>query len=1150
MIHGQGRRSASIAAAVLALALASIGATSGGATSLSAVGLAQLGLERWSTDQGLAGAWVRDLARTDDGFLWVATSRGLSRLDGARFVNFTTGETPDLPANSVQALAASPGARLWVGFEFGGVRRYEGGAFRTDPRLAALPDRPVRALVEASDGTLWVGTDSGLWKMTATDLEPVAPPEVRQEVEVRGMHRSVDGGLLVRTLHDGLWRVEEKAVLLEPDAPGCEGFDVAEGPDGSLYTACRSGLWRKLPGDETWTRITQASNLQRIHVDRSGVLWYGSDQGLVRWTPEGDDLLSPARGLGDYRVRAFLDEGPDDLWIGTFSGGLARLHRGAVEAIGATEGLPIRASTGVLARPDGSLWVGTTRWGAFLWSPSAGIERTIRIPGEAELAAIWTIEEDPRAPERLWLGTEQGLIEASGERLRWVERPEGRTREAVLTLYLDPVATGTLWAGGRSGGLDEIRGERVVRHDERNGLGLGRVAVLRRTRDGALLAGGPDGLFRMEGTRWREVVLPGDRARDLRDFFQQDDGTLWLASDRSGLLRWRDGNLTILGERQGLPFNSIYSLQPDGDGNLWLNGDEGLVRLHLRDFDRWARGELALVPRDLIGARDGMRDRECNGWGFPRSTRLPDGRVVYPTMSGLAVLDPSRIEQPRIDADRIAVDAARTGSRTLDPNAPMRLTTAERALHVRFTVPEFARPEAVVFRYRLEGLDREWVLDSGAREAVYSYVPPGRYRFRVQARDAGGEWVEASASPEVSVAPRLWESEIARAAVVALLLAAASAAYLWRRRVRHRHLAALRSERRLLREVIDTSPHPIFAKDRSGTFWLANRAAAEVYGLTPKELVGSSDREVAERARGVEKVDALDRLVIEQARELSLPEVQIVDQTGAPRWFRVLKRPLVGPSGEVDQVLGTAVDVTEYKMAEIDLRAHRERLQQLASRLLRVQEEERSRLAREIHDDLTQRIAGLAMLTGAIAGRLEAEPPAHEELLKIGAELERLASDTQAVARELHPALLERLGLAEALRSECATFGARTGLQIRFDCGHPPTRLGREASLALYRIVQEALRNVVTHSESATAVVTLEEGRGQVRLSVADSGRGFESERLERGPSLGIESMRERARLIGAELEIDTAPGKGTKVLVRSRADGSRRARRPTASID
>ena len=423
------------------------------------------------------------------------------------------------------------------------------------------------------------------------------------------------------------------------------------------------------------------------------------------------------------------------------------------------------------------------------------------------------------------------------------------------------------------------------------------------------------------------------------------------------------------------------------------------------------------MPTELFSAREGLRDRNATARGSPASAALPGGALAYPTLNGLALVDPRRVVEPELAADEILIDAAWTGERELALAAPLRLSP-ERApaaapLH-RARVPQ---PRIGVVP--LPPRRRRPRLGAGGTAARCGLLEPraGRYRFRLQARLPGREWIEAARQLEVAVTPRIRETTWFRTLALVLGLPVVTALFLWR----------LRKEREL------------------------------------------------------------------QA-------------------------------------------------------SHRE-LRGLASQLIRAQEDERRRLAREIHDDLTQRLAGLGMLAGGLAqavtqGRAENVGPRVAEL---GRELERLASDAQVLARELHPSLLENLGLEAAIRSECATFAERTGLRVRFESRAVPERLAPEVSLVLYRIAQEALRNVLSHAGSGDASVALEGRQGALTLTVEDAGAGFDPGGAHGRAGMGLASMAERARLIGSELEIDSAPGRGTRVRVRVGLGKPQRGEEPAA---
>jgi signal transduction histidine kinase len=227
---------------------------------------------------------------------------------------------------------------------------------------------------------------------------------------------------------------------------------------------------------------------------------------------------------------------------------------------------------------------------------------------------------------------------------------------------------------------------------------------------------------------------------------------------------------------------------------------------------------------------------------------------------------------------------------------------------------------------------------------------------------------------------------------------------------------------------------------------------------------------------------------------------------------------------------------------EQSLRQTREGLRKLAAKLLHAQEEERRRIAREMHDDWTQRLALLGIDLAKLEKHVGAPETALPLLRTIQERLVGLSEDVHALSRQLHPSILDDLGLVEALRSECASFSRREGIAVVYRPEEVPATLPKDVALCVYRVAQEALRNLAKHAAVNEAWVTLTATGPDLLLRVQDKGVGFDPARAgawsgdhapARGPGLGLSSMEERARLIQAKLSVTSAPGRGTTVEVR-----------------
>jgi signal transduction histidine kinase len=215
------------------------------------------------------------------------------------------------------------------------------------------------------------------------------------------------------------------------------------------------------------------------------------------------------------------------------------------------------------------------------------------------------------------------------------------------------------------------------------------------------------------------------------------------------------------------------------------------------------------------------------------------------------------------------------------------------------------------------------------------------------------------------------------------------------------------------------------------------------------------------------------------------------------------------------------------------LRETRERLRSLAAKLLHTQEEERRRIAREMHDDWTQRLALFGIDLVTLEKHLGMPETALPLVRTMQEQLVALSRDVHALSRRLHPSILDDLGLVEALRSECDSFARREGVAVVYRADQVPATLPRDVALCLYRVTQEALRNLAKHAAVNEAWVTLVATGPELLLRVQDHGVGFDPEAMRTQPGLGLSSMAERVRLIQADLSVQSAPGRGTTVEVR-----------------
>lgn len=323
-------------------------------------------------------------------------------------------------------------------------------------------------------------------------------------------------------------------------------------------------------------------------------------------------------------------------------------------------------------------------------------------------------------------------------------------------------------------------------------------------------------------------------------------------------------------------------------------------------------------------------------------------------------------------------------------------------------------------------------------------------------------------------------------------------------------------------------------------FWASERAR-NIFGYDTTETIDLKRFEQSVLPEDFPKVRQAITRSLERKEPINV-EYRILANDGTMKWIQSNGKPYFKPKGEPDRLLGVSLEITRRKLMEEELRKNekilknsQKDLRKLAGRLISAKEEELRRLSRELHDDLTQRLAVLAIEAGKLELYFLEEslpPESIQKVSKIKEQLIKISEDIHRISRQLHPTILDDLGLVRAIEAECKALSKREGIEIIFTSEDVPDRLPADVPLCLYRIVQEGLNNCICHSGTESCKVILKGSEGKLSLTVKDFGRGFDPVAVRDKPGLGLSSMRERVQLVEGNFKVDSQPGRGTSVHV------------------
>ena len=374
--------------------------------------------------------------------------------------------------------------------------------------------------------------------------------------------------------------------------------------------------------------------------------------------------------------------------------------------------------------------------------------------------------------------------------------------------------------------------------------------------------------------------------------------------------------------------------------------------------------------------------------------------------------------------------------------------------------------------------------------------------------------------------PSFWE-QYRKYGIAAIIVIIAQflwiAALLWQRARKRKAEAALRESEKRFRVMADTTPSLVWMCDKDGKITYRNSRRTEFTGPDRNAGYGDSWQEYVHPDDREDVVLLLSEALKSPASFSMQYRLRRLD--GEYRWMFDVVSPRVNGDGSFAGFIGSAVDITDQKMAQ-------DALENVSGRLIEAQEKERSRIARDLHDDICQRLAVLSMELEEANRTLNGSSEAtNERLEEIQQHCAEIAGDVQALSHELHSSKLDYLGIAAGIRGFCREFAKQHKVSVEFKEENVPTHLPKDISLCLFRVAQEGLHNAVKYSGTTQFEVTLRKTATEVQLEVSDSGSGFDVEEANRNRGLGLVSMQERVHLLHGAFFVESAPGKGTRIV-------------------
>lgn len=740
--------------------------------------LSTLSQDRWTSRNGLISNNLTSVFQSSEHFIWLTSFNGILRFDGVNFKLYDKHNLPFLNSNGFYKSYQDSQNNLWFTSQSSGIIKYTNQEFK-QVLTAEQSSLSVRCVQEDNEGMLWVGTNNdGVYLLEDTILRKVDFGDFN-DAYVMDIEIDDKGNIWFGTNGYGILIYNNGEVRQVSTQQGLNHRTVSKllfSKSGVMYAGTLNGIFMFEDDQFEQIRVFDGLEINDMYIDDFNNLWVGAEQGLYKFHLDTKifDSFTEKDGLPASQVSSLCFDHENNLWISTKKAGLIRFRDGYFKNITTKDGLSSNNVNIVVANGP-RMYVGCDD--GLLNVVEGNVINLFRFRSSSYNIGIRDVNFGPGG--EVLVASYQGLIKIKNGEETHIDLTQYGAGNDIRRIYRS--RDGVIWLATRSSGVVKyVSADQVKIFDSSNSLKANYILALEEDRFGNMYIGTHSGGLSVIDTAGNVNNYPIEEGKSgilIFNIHLMDDGSAWMATN-IGLYKFENQVFKKVVLDDNLKAETVFDVVVD-NGIAWMSSNIGLLMVELENLEDFVDGDTPFARGRLLDRYDGMASQECTG--ATRMTLDNEGFLWVPTLGGVAVLDPENVEEneqiPEVYVTDLVTDFS---DRNLTHGKELVIEPGVLRYEFKFTSLSFVAPPKVQFKYRLEGIDQDWVEAGTEREAIYTNLPKGNFTFRVIATNNDGLWNEEGASIKFRVEPYFYETTLFIVGMIVLVGVLIWGIFVWR----------------------------------------------------------------------------------------------------------------------------------------------------------------------------------------------------------------------------------------------------------------------------------------------------------------------------------------------------------------------------------